>query len=113
MIRTSVILHTDGAISRGPDTDESGSFTLEQLQGAVGGYIETVPVRAGRCLVIEGDGDDLSVESVANLCFRVNVIMICDEEGKLKKNPQYNQNASDLAQTPMVGEVLLVETEAM
>ena len=108
MVRTSVILHADGCISRGPDTDESGSFTLDQLKEEVGGWIETVPVRFPTTAK-----NDLSVESVADLSFRSNVIMICDEEGKLKKNPQFNQYASNLAQTPMVGEVLLVEMEVM
>ena len=112
MIRTSVIIraHKDGStLEVGPESGENGEFTLEQLKEVVGGWIETVPIRYRDP---NGD-DDLSVVSAENGTFRSNVLMVCDEEGKLKKDPEYNMLASIMTGTIIVGDVLLAEMEGL
>lgn len=65
----ALIIRTDGS------TEEINNPTLEQLQEAVGGYIEYVPIREG---LIYGSN-----------------YMYCNEEGKLK-GLEYNERATKL-----------------
>ncbi len=58
-------------------------FTLKELQDAVNGYIQIVSL----------DSDKL---------------MIVDEEGLLKPNPQLNIEASKLAKQQIVGQVIII-----
>lgn len=65
-------------------------FTLEQLRGFVGGYIEVVPVGNGECVV-------------------------CDEEGKLKGKP-LNMAATAMFRRlfdPFVGDVLICKRKEL
>ncbi len=62
-------------------------YTLEELQGFVGGYIELVPVR------------------------NKEVLLVVDEEGRLKKDSKLNPGASVLAGRVIVGTVLLVRRD--
>jgi hypothetical protein len=66
-----------------------GSFTLEELQAAVGGYIEVVRVPNSE-----------------------NLILVVNEEGLLKKLP-LNEQATLLAQQPIVGDVVLCTLKEM
>lgn len=59
--------------------------TLEALQKEVGGYIETLTLAPG-------------------------VVMIVDEEGRLKDKP-FNRKASDLSGVGIVGDALIVGAE--
>ena len=63
-------------------------FSLKELQGYVGGYIEIVPINSG-----EYDGQ----------------LLICDEEGKLKIGAEVNFEASKIANQAIVGTVILIE----
>ena len=52
---TNVILHEDGRIT--PIAPKNGTeYTLEELQGFVGGYIELVPMSGGRYAVVNEEG---------------------------------------------------------
>ena len=69
----------------------SGSvFTLEELQKAVGGYIQIVSITAG-----EHSGR----------------LMVVDEEGKLKTDAQINIEASKIAGQPIVGQVIIIDRD--
>jgi len=61
-------------------------FTLKELQKAVNGYIQIVPV----------DSDKL---------------MVVDEEGLLKPNPQLNIEASKIAGQQIVGQVIIINRD--
>ena len=65
-------------------------FTLKELQQAVGGYIELVPIKAG-----EYEGK----------------LMVVDEEGRLKADAQLNENASRIAGQIIVGQVIIIDRE--
>ena len=71
MSKYLITVHSDGAILANEYLDNE-EFELEDLQGFVGGYIETVPT-----------------------CFGDDVIMLVNEEGKLKELP-YNEIASEI-----------------
>lgn len=82
-----VVLYADGtALSLTTDGDTP---TLEELQAAVGGYVEFVPVPAM-------DG----------------ITMVVDEDGLPKAKP-VNALASEIAMRPIVGDVVLVCGEDM
>jgi hypothetical protein len=52
---TNVIMHPDGRIT--PISPKNGTeYTLEELQGFVGGYIELVPMSKGRYAVVNEEG---------------------------------------------------------
>ena len=63
-------------------------FTLKELQDAVGGYIQIVSITAG-----EHSGS----------------LMIVDEEGLIKPNPQVNKEASLIAGQQIVGQVIIID----
>lgn len=67
---------------------EGNVFSLEELQGYVGGYIELAP---------HSRGEDPSVEGM---------IIVVDEEGRLKNKPS-NVLASMFCNQNLVGDVLL------
>jgi hypothetical protein len=73
-------IKTDGTIETVPQL-EGGTFTLQELQDFVGGYIELVQL---------GNG----------------TVMVVNEEGLLNKLP-FNVNASRLASMNIVGDVLV------
>jgi hypothetical protein len=86
-----LIIHPDGtreALAYTPPKDEKNrqevQASLTTLQNAVGGYIETVPVK----------GDD-------------SLILLVNEEGR-RLNLPYNPQASELAQRHIVGNALLL-----
>ena len=52
---TNVIMHPDGRIT--PISPKNGTeYTLEELQGFVGGYIELVPMSGSRYAVVNEEG---------------------------------------------------------
>lgn len=52
---TNVIMHPDGRIT--PIAPKNGTeYTLKELQGFVGGYIELVPMSKGRYAVVNEEG---------------------------------------------------------
>ena len=65
-------------------------FTLEELQKAVNGYIQLVPIKEGEY---------------------VGKLMIVDEEGLLKATPQLNKEASKIVSQPIVGQVLIIDRD--
>ena len=65
-------------------------FTLDELQNAVGGYIELVPINSG-----EYEGK----------------LMVVDEEGRLKADAKLNENASRIAGQIIVGQVIIIDKE--
>ena len=65
-------------------------FSLLELQEAVNGYIQIVPIN-------EGDYE--------------NKLMIVDEEGKLKANAQVNNEASEIANQLIVGDVIIIDKD--
>ena len=69
----------------------SGSvFTLEELQQAVGGYIQIVSITTG-----EHSGR----------------LMAVDEEGLIKPNPIPNKEASRIAGQQIVGQVIVIDRD--
>jgi hypothetical protein len=76
------LIRTDGIVIRVAPANGK-VFTLEELQGFVGGYIEAVPMHH------LGEG----------------VWMVCNEQGKLIELA-HNPAASSLAQLPVNGDVL-------
>ena len=80
-----VLIKESGFISEWKDSGDQ----LESLKKAVGGYIETVPVRPWR-----------------------KVVMVVDEEGVLK-GKGINIIASEMAGQPIVGDVVLVEYDKL
>ena len=65
-------------------------FTLEELQKAVGGYIQVVSIPTG-----EHSGK----------------FMVVDEEGLLKVNPILNTEASKIAGQRIVGQVIIIDRD--
>lgn len=82
-----VVLYADGSVLT---LATAGDYpTLEELQKAVGGYIEFVPVPAMK-----------------------DIVMVADEEGLLKRKT-LNRHASDIAMRPIVGDVVLLFEQEM
>jgi hypothetical protein len=81
---TDSLLSVDGVKEIVPIGDD-GKYTLKQLQVAVGGYIELLPIEGG------------------------TVVIVMDEDGTLKKDPQVNPVASMLAGRPIVGDVCVLD----
>lgn len=71
--------------------NEDGTFTLKQLQEAVGGYIERVHPRDPKQCP-EG------------------VVFLCDEEGLLKERP-FNGLASVLVGSAVVGDLVVIDDD--
>ncbi len=65
-------------------------FTLEELQNAVGGYIQIVSITTGEYS---------------------EKLMIVDEEGLLKDNPQVNEEASKIVGQRIVGQVIIIDRD--
>ena len=63
-------------------------FSLSELQKAVGGYIQIVPINSGEY---------------------TGKLMIVDEEGKWKANAQINEEASEIANQMIVGQVMIID----
>lgn len=61
-------------------------FTLEELQTAVNGYIQLIPISD-------------------------NKLMVVDEEGLLKADAQLNIEASRIAGQRIVGDVLIIDND--
>jgi hypothetical protein len=84
------ILKADGAISELKGEDPKGRLTLEQMQQAVGGYVEVIrlPVDKLQMLVDEEGGwKDLPVNERATALYQVNAgigrvikgdVVLCD-----------------------------------
>lgn len=79
------IFRPDG--SSGVLVSANGKFSLEELQTAVGGYIELVPIRS-----LTGD------------------FLVVDEDGLSKELP-LNNDASAFANKPIVGTALLIQSK--
>jgi len=52
----ATIIKTDGTLVTLKPEGPKGTLTLEQMQKAVGGYIETVTLRNGNIMVIDEEG---------------------------------------------------------
>lgn len=70
------------------EPENSNVFTLEELQKAVGGYIELVSITTGE---------------------HAGKLMVVDEEGKLKTDAQLNEEASRIAGKVIVGQVIIID----
>ena len=84
---TARILRASGVKESLKGTGKRGTLTLEDMQKAVGGYIEFVHM-GGMTLVV-------------------------NEEGLLKNGLPLNTMASELAGRPIVGDALLVKSSAI
>ncbi len=65
-----IVIHTHlGKIDIVQPNDPRGGFSLEELQGIVGGYIDIVPLWPGWLMVVNDDGllRDLPLNAVASL----------------------------------------------
>jgi hypothetical protein len=72
---TNVVMHPDGRIT--PIAPKNGTeYTLEELQGFVGGYIELVPMSKGRYAVVNEEGMylGLGVNPGASLLLGMTVV---------------------------------------
>lgn len=87
-LKPPCIVKTDGTVEEyNPENGEE--FTLEELQRAVGGYIEVVPFW----------GDP-------------NSVMLANEEGLLIGLP-INDKSMELVGKPLVGDLLVIPAEMM
>ncbi|MBW8016573.1 MAG: DUF3846 domain-containing protein, partial [Planctomycetes bacterium] len=82
-IKMAIIIKVSGT-NENINPSNGKVFTLEELQQAVGGYIELVPINQGE---------------------HKNKLMIVDEEGKLKADAQVNREASEIAGQQIVGQI--------
>ena len=86
------IITSHGQIRPMPEPEnDDGTFTLKQLQSAVGGYIEQVMPRSAN--------DAPS-----------GVVFLCDEEGLLKEKP-FNPLASALVGHNIVGDLVVIDDD--
>ena len=70
------------------------SFSLKELQGYVGGYIETIKFRDGRILVVNEEGIIRAVGGyIDTIKFRDGRILVVNEEGIIRAMP-FNRLAS-------------------
>jgi hypothetical protein len=69
------------------EPENGKTFSLKELQEAVGGYIQLVSINDGEY---------------------AGKLMICDEEGLLKAN-QLNEEATRIAGQQIVGQVIIIE----
>ena len=75
---TNVIMHEDGRIT--PIAPKNGSeYTLEELQGFVGGFIELVPMSKSRYAVVNEEGMflGLDINSGASLLLGTAIVGPC------------------------------------
>jgi hypothetical protein len=91
-VEVGTLIDQDGTEKRLTPADGK-KFSLDELQTAVGGYIELVPMRPGNG----------------------HAVMYCNEEGKYNKDFKPNARATALAYLAggdyMVGPVLIVRKE--
>ena len=86
------IITSHGQIRPMPEPEnEDGTYTLKQLQAAVGGYIEQVAPRSAN-------------EAPSG------VVFLCDEEGLLKNKP-FNSLASSLVGRNIVGDLVVIDDD--
>ena len=85
----AIIIKIDGQIEN-IEPENSRVFTLEELQKAVNGMIEIVHIQSGEY---------------------AGKLMIVNEEGLLKPNPQYNHTASLIAGRGIVGQVIFIDRD--
>ena len=85
----SIIINTNGEIQ---DVEPANKklFTLEELQKAVGGYIQILQITTGE---------------------HAGKLMIVDEEGKFKTDAQVNHEASKIANQIIVGQVIIIDRD--
>ena len=81
----STIIKTDGT-KQIIEPKDGKVFSLKELQEAVGGYIELVPLNDGK-------------------------LMVVDEDGKMKADTQFNREASRIAGQQIVGTVLIIDND--
>jgi len=75
--------------AKSPISPANGTtYTLKEVQEHVGGLVELVRLPGGKN------------------------IMLVDEEGLLKKNPVYNEQASALARRPIVGTAIVIPSSS-
>ena len=75
---TNVIMHTDGTIT--PITPKRGkTYSLEELQSYVGGYIELLPLEKSRYAVVNEEGmlHDLAINPGASLLLGQKIVGPC------------------------------------
>lgn len=85
----AIIIKTNGETEH-TEPSNGSVFTLEELQKAVGGYIQIIPITTG-----EQSGR----------------LMVVDEEGKLKTDAQLNTEASRTAGQQIVGQVIIIDKD--
>jgi hypothetical protein len=77
------------------------SFSLQELQAFVGGYIEIVPVNRGMTVVDAANGTQIGITR--------NQVLVVNEEGRIKDLAE-NSLASLIAAQLVVGDVLLCKS---
>jgi translation initiation factor 6 (eIF-6) len=85
----AIIIKTNGETEH-IEPANSSVFNLKELQKAVGGYIQIVSITTG-----EYSGR----------------LMIVNEEGLIKPNPQVNKEASRIACQSIVGQVIVIDRD--
>ena len=86
----AIIIKVNGQKQEDVKPSNGKTFSLAELQDDVGGYIQIVPIITG-----EHSGK----------------LMIVDEEGLLKTNPQVNTEASIIAGRRIVGQVVVINRD--
>ena len=83
----STLIKLDGTKEK-VEPKNGKTFSLEELQGFVNGYIQILPINSGEY---------------------ENMLMIIDEEAKLKVGAEINFEASQIVNVPIAGTVLIIE----
>jgi len=91
-----IVIETDGTTTR-KSIPVGDSWTLEQLQKEVGGYIEI-------CRIDSSIGEGFDLDGTT--------IMLVDEDG-MYKNLTYNSVASSFAEQTILGTAVLINEEAL
>lgn len=79
----ATIIHADGTAETFTGSGKRGKLTLEEAQKAVGGYIELVPYKLQKGIVmLQGKGDKTVVVEITG-----RTKMVCNEEGKCEGKP--------------------------
>ncbi len=84
----AIIIKISGEIINNIEPKNGKTFSLEELQKAVNGYIQIISISKGKY---------------------AGKLMVVDEEGLLKPNPQLNEKASQIAGQPIVGQVIIID----
>lgn len=97
----NLLLKTNGEVHENPPANGE-TYTLEELQGAVDGYIELVYPQVPEGVWIDPRG------VLVDVAFAPEAVVVVNEEGRLQKLP-LNMFASAICNRMIVGNALLCE----